>query len=101
MQGLPASPPLLFGPGLTRASSELVWIAADLIKRTVEPCNKCMKDAGISKGQIGDVLLVGGKSGWHLHPAYTHTHTYAHTHTSRTPHPHTHTHTVAVVIGPC
>jgi len=33
-----------------------------LVQRTVEPCEKCMKDAGISKSDIKEVILVGGMS---------------------------------------
>ena len=45
---------------MTRAKFES--IVADLIKKTVDPCNKAMKDAEVSKSDIGDVLLVGGMS---------------------------------------
>jgi molecular chaperone DnaK len=31
-----------------------------LIERTLGPCEKCVKDAGIKKADIGEVLLVGG-----------------------------------------
>eukprot|EP00730_Choanoeca_flexa_P001029 TRINITY_DN10451_c0_g1_i1.p1 TRINITY_DN10451_c0_g1~~TRINITY_DN10451_c0_g1_i1.p1 ORF type:complete len:669 (+),score=260.16 TRINITY_DN10451_c0_g1_i1:94-2100(+) len=43
---------------LSRAKFE--GIVADLIKRTIEPCNKCLSDAKIDKGKIGEVILVGG-----------------------------------------
>jgi len=43
---------------LTRAKFE--QIVGSLIERTVEPCKKAVKDAGISTGEIGEVLLVGG-----------------------------------------
>merc|ERR1719415_120700 len=43
---------------LTRAKFE--QIVGDLIKKTVVPCLKAMKDAEITKSEIGDVLLVGG-----------------------------------------
>jgi len=43
---------------LTRAKFE--ELVADLIKRTIKPCEKAMKDAGLSKGDIHEVLLVGG-----------------------------------------
>merc|ERR1740124_694843 len=33
-----------------------------LVDRTIEPCKKCMKDADISKSEIHEVILVGGKS---------------------------------------
>uniref|UniRef100_A0A8C5GZL0 Stress-70 protein, mitochondrial n=1 Tax=Gouania willdenowi TaxID=441366 RepID=A0A8C5GZL0_GOUWI len=45
---------------LTRAQFES--IVADLIRRTVAPCQKAMQDAEVSKGDIGEVLLVGGMS---------------------------------------
>jgi len=45
---------------LTRAKFE--QLVDPLIQRTIEPCKKAVKDAGISTGEIGDVLLVGGMS---------------------------------------
>merc|ERR1711963_617598 len=45
---------------LTRAMFE--QIVGDLIKKTVEPCNKAMKDAEVSRSDIGEVILVGGMS---------------------------------------
>ena len=35
-------------------------IVDDLIARTLEPCKVALKDAGLSTGQINQVLLVGG-----------------------------------------
>ncbi|MGE3248168.1 MAG: molecular chaperone DnaK, partial [Beijerinckiaceae bacterium] len=43
---------------LTRAKFEA--LVDDLIQRTVEPCKKALKDAGISAGEIDEVVLVGG-----------------------------------------
>jgi molecular chaperone DnaK len=43
---------------LTRAKLES--LVADLIKRTMKPCEAALKDAGISKGEIDEVILVGG-----------------------------------------
>jgi molecular chaperone DnaK len=43
---------------LTRAKFEA--LVDDLIQRTMEPCRKALKDAGISAGQIDEVVLVGG-----------------------------------------
>ena len=40
--------------------SKFEQIVGSLIQRTVEPCKKAIKDAGISSGEIGEVLLVGG-----------------------------------------
>jgi molecular chaperone DnaK len=43
---------------LTRAKLES--LVADLIKRSMKPCEAALKDAGISKGDIDEVILVGG-----------------------------------------
>src|ERR1700685_2586186 len=43
---------------LTRAKLES--LVDDLISRTMEPCRAALKDAGISAGEIGEVILVGG-----------------------------------------
>jgi molecular chaperone DnaK len=32
----------------------------DLVSRTLDPCKACMKDAGVAKDEIEDVVLVGG-----------------------------------------
>ena len=32
----------------------------DLVQRTVTPCQKCLKDAGLNKSDINEVVLVGG-----------------------------------------
>ena len=37
-------------------------ICSDLFKATLEPVDKVLKDSGISKSQINDVVLVGGSS---------------------------------------
>jgi molecular chaperone DnaK len=43
---------------LTRAKFEA--LVDHLIQRTIEPCKKALKDAGLSAGQIDEVVLVGG-----------------------------------------
>jgi molecular chaperone DnaK len=43
---------------LTRAKFEA--LVDDLVQKTVEPCRKALKDAGLSAGQIDEVVLVGG-----------------------------------------
>src|SRR5674476_422590 len=43
---------------LTRAKFEA--LVDDLIQRTIEPCRKAIKDAGISAAEINEVVLVGG-----------------------------------------
>src|SRR5881398_610001 len=45
---------------LTRAKFEA--LVDDLIQKTVEPCRKALKDAGLSAGEINEVVLVGGMS---------------------------------------
>jgi len=55
-----ASGPKHMNLKLTRAKFE--QIVGDLIKKTVDPCLKAMKDAEVSKSDIGEVLLVGGMS---------------------------------------
>jgi molecular chaperone DnaK len=34
----------------------------ELLERTIEPCKRCLSDAGLKPAQIGDVLLVGGQT---------------------------------------
>ena len=43
---------------LTRAKLET--LVGDLIKRSLKPCQAALKDAGLSKGDIDEVVLVGG-----------------------------------------
>jgi molecular chaperone DnaK len=43
---------------LTRAKFEA--LVDDLIQRTVEPCRKALKDAGLTAAEINEVVLVGG-----------------------------------------
>ncbi|BDG74862.1 molecular chaperone DnaK [Roseomonas fluvialis] len=43
---------------LTRAKLEA--LVDDLIQRTLEPCKQALKDAGLSAGEIDEVILVGG-----------------------------------------
>lgn len=45
---------------LTLTRAKLESLTHDLIERTREPCLKALKDAGLSKDDIGDVILVGG-----------------------------------------
>ncbi len=45
---------------LTRAKLE--QITGDLVKKTVEPCRKALSDAGITKNDIDEVVLVGGQT---------------------------------------
>lgn len=45
---------------LSRAKFE--QLCDDLIKATIEPCKKALADAGLDKGQINEVILVGGST---------------------------------------
>jgi molecular chaperone DnaK len=45
---------------LTRAKFE--QLADELIKRTIKPCEKAMKSAGLSMSDIDEVILVGGST---------------------------------------
>ncbi len=53
-----ASGPKHLNIKLTRAKLEA--LVEDLIQRTIEPCKKALKDAGLSAGEIDEVILVGG-----------------------------------------
>jgi molecular chaperone DnaK len=43
---------------LTRAKLES--LVEDLVQRTIDPCRSALKDAGLSAGEIDEVILVGG-----------------------------------------
>ena len=45
---------------MTLTRSQLENLTHDLIERTREPCLKALKDSGLTKDQIGEVILVGG-----------------------------------------
>ncbi|KAF9174979.1 Stress-70 protein, mitochondrial [Mortierella sp. AD011] len=45
---------------LTRSKFE--ELTGSLISRTIEPCNKAIKDAGVNVRDVDDVVLVGGMS---------------------------------------
>ena len=45
---------------LTRAKLES--LVDDLVERTMEPCKKALKDAGIKASEITEVILVGGQT---------------------------------------
>lgn len=53
-----ASGPKHLNLKLSRAKFES--LVATLIARTVEPCKKAMKDAGLNPSEIDDVVLIGG-----------------------------------------
>jgi molecular chaperone DnaK len=45
---------------LTRAKLE--QLVSDLLERSLEPCKKAMSDAGVTAGDIDEVVLVGGQT---------------------------------------
>ncbi len=45
---------------LTKAKFE--QLIDDLVKRTIEPCEKALKAAGLSKSDIDEIILVGGST---------------------------------------
>ena len=45
---------------LTRA--KLDSLVGELVKRTMKPCQDALKDAGVSKSDIDEVILVGGQT---------------------------------------
>jgi len=55
-----ATGPKHFNTTLTRAKLES--LVDDLIKKTIEPCKKALKDAGLTVSRINEVILVGGQT---------------------------------------
>jgi molecular chaperone DnaK len=55
-----ASGPKHMNTKITRSQFEN--LVDPLVQRTLEPCKKCIKDGGISKDEIDEVLMVGGMS---------------------------------------
>src|SRR5215208_3553672 len=47
---------------VTLSRAELEKLVSDLVDRTIEPCKKALKDAGIDAKDIADVVLVGGQT---------------------------------------
>ncbi len=42
--------------------SQFEKLIDDLVQKTIDPCKKAMKDAGLSKNEIDQVILVGGST---------------------------------------
>ena len=42
--------------------SKFEQLIDDLIKRTIQPCESALKNAGLSKGDIDEIILVGGST---------------------------------------
>jgi molecular chaperone DnaK len=55
-----ASGPKHLNIKLTRAKLES--LVEDLVKKTIEPCRIALKDAGLSTGEVAEVILVGGQT---------------------------------------
>ena len=55
-----ASGPKHLNLKITRAKLES--LVEELVTRTIEPCKMALKDAGLSVGEIDDVILVGGQT---------------------------------------
>jgi molecular chaperone DnaK len=55
-----ASGPKHLNVNITRSKFES--LVEELINRSIEPCKVALKDAGISAGDISDVILVGGQT---------------------------------------
>jgi molecular chaperone DnaK len=55
-----ASGPKHLAVKLTRAKLES--LVEDLVKRTIEPCRIALQDAGLSSGDVAEVILVGGQT---------------------------------------
>ena len=47
---------------LTLSQAKFEDLVSDLVERTVMPCTQAIKDAGMSKTDIDEVILVGGSS---------------------------------------
>jgi molecular chaperone DnaK len=43
---------------ITRAKYEL--LVEELLNRTLKPCENCLKDSGLTKDKVDDIILVGG-----------------------------------------
>lgn len=46
----------------TLSRSKFEQLIADLVKRTIEPCQTALKAAGLSKSDIDEIILVGGST---------------------------------------
>ena len=42
--------------------SKLESLVTDLLKRSIDPCKTALKDAGLSSGDVDEVILVGGQT---------------------------------------
>ncbi|MFH0818942.1 MAG: molecular chaperone DnaK [Patescibacteria group bacterium] len=47
---------------LTLTRAKLEELTSDLVSRTMGPVEKCLKDAGLSKSDLNEIVLVGGQT---------------------------------------
>jgi len=47
---------------LTLSQAKFEDLVSDLVERTIQPCLQAIKDAGLSKDEIDEVILVGGST---------------------------------------
>jgi molecular chaperone DnaK len=47
---------------LTLSRAKFEELVSDLVERTIAPCKKAIKDAGLSASEIDEVILVGGST---------------------------------------
>ena len=47
---------------LKLSRSKFEALTADLVKRSMKPCAQALKDAGLSKSEIDEIILVGGST---------------------------------------
>ena len=47
---------------LTLTQAKFEELVSDLVERTVQPCMQAIDDAGLSKTEIDEVILVGGST---------------------------------------
>ena len=62
---------------LTLSRAKFESITGDLIQRTFNPCENAIRDAGVQRSDVHDVLLVGGMTRMpKVHCMYIHVHCY-------------------------
>ena len=47
---------------LSISRAKLDSLCDDFLKKTIKPCENCIKDSGLTKDKIDEVLLVGGST---------------------------------------
>jgi molecular chaperone DnaK len=47
---------------LQMSRAKLDSLCDDFLKKTIKPCENCIKDSGVPKDKIDEVLLVGGST---------------------------------------